>query len=505
MSRHASIGQGPNLAALNEAGRHFVSKQGKLLIGGKWEDATSGKTFDVIDPATEEVVCQVAEGDRPDVDRAVKAARKAFEGDWSRITPAGRERLLLKLADLVERNGEELAQLESLDNGKLVMFAQMIDVHGSVDFLRYMAGWATKIEGRTLDVSIGIPNMEFQAYTLRQPVGVCGQIIPWNFPLAMAIWKLAPALAAGCTSVLKPAEQTPLTALRLGELILEAGFPPGVVNIITGYGETAGAALVEHPGVDKIAFTGSTEVGKTIGKSAMNTLKRISLELGGKSPVIIAEDADLDSAIPGAANAIFFNQGEVCTAGSRLYVAEKVFDKVVAGVAAIANSMKLGPGYAPDSQMGPLVSKEQHDRVLGYIEKGRKEGGEVVAGGARHGDKGYFVRPTVFTNVAPHHTIVREEIFGPVVVASPYKSVDDIVAIANDTPFGLAAGVFTKDLSFAHRVVKRLKAGTVWVNCYGFVDPNLPFGGFKSSGIGRENGAAAIDLYTETKTVLMSV
>ena len=499
--------QKTNIAGLNEAARHFVSKRGKLLINGKWEDARSGRTIDVIDPATEDVVCQVAAGDKEDVDLAVRTARRAFEdSDWSRMAPAGRERLLLKLADLVERNGEELAQLESLDNGKLVMFAQMIDVHGTVDFLRYMAGWATKIYGRTMDVSFGFPpGAEYQAYTLRQPVGVCGQIIPWNFPLAMAIWKLSPALATGCTCVLKPAEQTPLTALRLGELIMEAGFPPGVVNIITGYGETAGAALVDHPGVDKIAFTGSTEVGKIIGKNAMNSLKRVSLELGGKSPVIIAEDANLDMAIPGAANAIFFNQGEVCTAGSRLYVADKIFDKVVDGVAGIAKSMKLGPGYDPASQMGPLVSKEQHDRVLGYIEKGRKEGGEVVAGGARHGNKGYFVQPTVFTKCGPNSTVVREEIFGPVVVATPFKSVDDIVGVANDTPYGLAAGVFTQDLSFAHRVVKRLKAGTVWVNCYGLVDPNLPFGGFKQSGFGRENGAAAIELYTETKTVLMSV
>ncbi len=505
MDRQAKF-ENANITALGEAARRFIGKPGKLLIDGKWENAASGKVFDVIDPATEQVVCQVAEGDKADVDRAVKAARKQFDGgDWSRLTAANRQNLLLKLADLIDRNGDELAPLESLDNGKLGLFAKMIDVHGTAEFLRYMAGWATKIEGRTLDVSIGIPNMEFQAYTLRQPVGVCGQIIPWNFPLAMAVWKLAPALAAGCTCVLKPAEQTPLTALRLGELILEAGFPPGVVNVITGYGETAGAALVEHPGVDKIAFTGSTEVGKAIGKSAMNTLKRLSLELGGKSPVIVAEDADLASTIPGVANAIFFNQGEVCTAGSRLYVADSIFDKVVAGVADIAKSMKLGPGYDPTSQMGPLVSKEQHERVLGYIEKGRKEGGEVVAGGAKHGDKGYFVQPTVFTKCGPQSTIVREEIFGPVVVATPYKSVDDIVAVANDTQYGLAAGVFTKDLSFAHRVVKRLRAGTIWVNCYGLVDPNLPFGGFKSSGMGRENGAAAIDLYTEQKTVLMSV
>ena len=313
-----------NIGGLDEAARGFVSKRGKLLIDGKWIEAASGKTFDVIDPASEEVVCQVAEGDREDIDRAVRAARKAFDdSDWSRMPPSGRERLILKLADLVEANADELAQLESLNNGKLVMMARWVDVQGTVDFLRYMAGWATKIAGRTLDVSIGIPNTEFQAFTLRQPVGVCGQIVPWNFPLAMAVWKLAPALATGCTSVLKPAEQTPLTALRLGELILEAGFPPGVVNVVTGFGETAGASLVEHPMVDKIAFTGSTEVGKLIGRSAMNGVKRVSLELGGKSPVIVTEDVDLSQAIPGAANAIFFNQGEVCTAGSRLYVAEE--------------------------------------------------------------------------------------------------------------------------------------------------------------------------------------
>ena len=495
-----------NIGGLDEAARGFVSKRGKLLIDGMWIEAASGKSFDVIDPASEEVVCKAAEGDREDIDRAVRAARKAFDdSDWSRMPPSGRERLILKLADLVEANADELAQLESLNNGKLVTMARWVDVQGAVDFLRYMAGWATKIAGRTLDVSIGIPNTEFQAFTLRQPVGVCGQIVPWNFPLAMAVWKLAPALATGCTSVLKPAEQTPLTALRLGELILDAGFPPGVVNIVTGFGETAGASLVEHPMVDKIAFTGSTEVGKLIGRSAMNGVKRVSLELGGKSPVIVTEDVDLSQAIPGAANAIFFNQGEVCTAGSRLYVAEGIYDKVVSGVADIAKSMKLGPGLDVSSQMGPLVSKEQFDRVLGYIEKGRNEGGEVVAGGARHGNKGYFVQPTVFTKCAPSATVVREEIFGPVVVATPYKSVDDIAAIANDTPYGLAASIWTKDLSFAHRLAKRIKAGTVWVNCHGLVDPNLPFGGFKFSGFGRENGAAAIDLYTEEKTVLMSI
>ena len=494
------------ISHLGAAAQSFLDRAGKLLINGEWVAAASGETFDAIDPATEGVICKLAAGDKEDIDRAVRAARKAFEDSaWSRMRPVERERLLLKLADLIEVNAEELAQLESLDNGKLVFFARVVDVQGTVDFFRYMAGWATKIEGKTLDVSIGMPGEEYQAYTLRQPIGVVGQITPWNFPLAMAAWKLAPALATGCTSVLKPAEQTSLTALRLGELILEAGFPAGVVNIVTGMGETAGAALTQHPGVDKIAFTGSTSVGKLIGKTAMDTVKRFSLELGGKSPVIVAGDADVALAAAGAANAIFFNSGQVCTAGSRLYIEHKIYDKVVAGLADIAKGTKLGPGHAPDSQMGPVVSQEQMDRVLGYIAKGKSEGGEVVAGGMRQGNQGYFVQPTVFAGVDPNSTIVREEIFGPVVVATPYKSVDDIAAVANDTTYGLAASIWTNDLSLAHRLTRRLKAGTVWVNTHNVVDPNLPFGGFKQSGIGRENGSAAIDLYTEVKTVVMKV
>ena len=494
------------ISHLGQAAQAFLSRAGKLLIDGKWVDAAAGKTFDAIDPATESVICQLAAGAAEDVDRAVKAARRAFDGsDWSRMRPVQRERLMLKLADLIEQNAEELAELESLDNGKLVFFARIVDVAGTVDFFRYMAGWATKVEGKTLDVSIGMPGEEYQAYTLLQPIGVVGQIVPWNFPLAMATWKLAPALAVGCTCVLKPAEQTSLTALRLGELILEAGYPAGVVNIVTGFGETAGAALTQHPGVDKIAFTGSTSVGKLIGRTAMDTMKRVSLELGGKSPMIVAGDMDAAAAAAGAANAIFFNAGQVCTAGSRLYVEHKIYDKVVAGLADIAKDTKLGPGYAPDSQMGPVVSQEQMDRVLGYIEKGKAEGGEVVTGGARHGNQGYFVQPTVFAGVDPGATIAREEIFGPVVVATPYKSVDEIAAVANDTPYGLAASIWTNDLSLAHRLTRRLKAGTVWVNTHNVVDPNLPFGGFKQSGIGRENGAAAIELYTEVKTVVMKV
>ena len=494
------------ISHLGEAAQSFVNRAGKMLIDGKWVAAASGKTFDAIDPASESVICQLALGDKEDVDRAVKAARKAFDdSDWSRVRPAHRERLMLKLADLIEANAEELAQLESLDNGKLVFFARIVDVAGTVDYFRYMAGWATKIAGQTLDVSLGMPGDEYQAYTLKQPVGVVGQITPWNFPLAMASWKIAPALATGCTVVLKPAEQTSLTALRLGELIMEAGFPAGVVNIVTGMGETAGAALVEHPGVDKIAFTGSTSVGKIIGKACMDSMKRVSLELGGKSPVIIAADANVEEAIAGASNAIFFNTGQVCTAGSRLYIEQKIYDKVVEGVANVAKSMKLGAGHLADSQMGPLVSAEQMERVLGYIDKGKREGGEVVAGGMRQGNQGYFVQPTVFAGVGPDATIVREEIFGPVVVATPYKSVDEIAAVANDTTYGLAASVWTNNLSLAHRLTRRIKAGTVWVNTHNVVDPNLPFGGMKQSGIGRENGAAAIELYTETKTVLMKV
>ena len=494
------------ISHLGAAAQGFLQRAGKLLINGEWVASASGKTFDAIDPATESVICQLAAGEKEDVDRAVKAARRAFDDSaWSRMRPVERERLMLKLADLIEHNAEELAELESLDNGKLVFFARIVDVQGTVDFFRYMAGWATKIEGKTLDVSLGMPGEEYSAFTLRQPIGVVGQIVPWNFPLAMASWKLAPALAVGCTCVLKPAEQTSLTALRLGELILEAGFPAGVVNIVTGFGETAGAALVEHPDVDKIAFTGSTEVGKLIGRTAMGSLKRVSLELGGKSPVIIAGDADVDVAVAGAANAIFFNSGQVCTAGSRLYIEHKLFDRVVEGVANVANSMKLGPGHAADSQMGPVVSQEQMERVMGYIEKGKAEGGEAVAGGARHGNQGYFVQPTVFTGLGPESALVREEIFGPVVVATPFKSVDEIAAEANNTSYGLAASVWTNNLSLAHRLTRRLKAGTVWVNTHNVVDPNLPFGGMKQSGIGRENGAAAIELYTELKTVVMKV
>lgn len=492
--------------ALGEAAQRFIAKRGRLLIDGEWQDAASGETFDAIDPSTERVICQVASGAAADVDRAVAAARRAFEdSDWSRLWPSDRQNLLLKLADLIDRNAEELAQLEALDAGKLLFLAKIVDVHGTAEYFRYMAGWATKLDGRSMQITHGMPGMETQGFVLREPVGVVGQIIPWNFPLAMAAWKLGPALASGCTVVLKPAEQTPLTALRLGELILEAGFPPGVVNIVTGFGETAGAALVAHPGVDKIAFTGSTAVGRQIGKACMDTMKRVSLELGGKSPVIVLEDANVEQAIQGAANAIFFHQGQVCAAGSRLYVQESIYDRVVEGLGKIASGMKVGSGFAPDSQMGPVVSQAQMERVLGYIDQGKAEGCELVAGGLRVGSQGYFVAPTVFANTQPDATIVREEIFGPVVVANTFKTLEEAAAIANDTPYGLAASIWSNNLSATHRLIRRVKAGTVWVNCHGMVDPHLPFGGFKQSGFGRENGPEALDLYTEKKAVLMSI
>ncbi len=488
---------------LSKAAADFIASPKKLLIDGEWVAAQSGKTFPVIDPATGIEVGAVAEGDAADVDKAARAARRAFEsGDWPKMRPADRQRIILKLADLIDAHAQELAELESLDNGKPVTFARIVDVGGAAEFLRYMAGWATKIEGSTIDISANmVPGAEYFAFTRKEPVGVVGQIIPWNFPLMMAVWKIGPALAAGCTIILKPAEQTCLTALRLGELALEAGVPKGVLNVITGFGDTAGAAIVDHPEVDKIAFTGSTQVGKIIGANAMKSMKRVSLELGGKSPVIVMGDADMDMAIPGAAMAIFFNAGQVCTAGSRLFVERKVFDKVTEGIAAFAKQMKVGAGLDPATQIGPLVSAEQQERVLSYIQSGISEGARPLVGGKALGDRGCFVEPTVFVDVKPDMKVVREEIFGPVVVAQPIDDVADIPAMANDTIYGLGASIWSNNLSFVHRLVPKIKAGTVWVNCHNVVDPNMPFGGFKQSGIGREMGRAVLDLYTETKSV----
>jgi phenylacetaldehyde dehydrogenase len=485
----------------NENVTGYVTKTRKMLINGKWVDSASGKTFKTYNPATGEVLSNVAEGDTEDIDRAVKAARAAFEtGPWSKISPSERGQMIWRLGDLLQKHLEEFAQLESLDNGKPLKIARVADLPLSIDHFRYYAGWATKIEGNTVPMS-GWKQGMFHAYTLREPVGVVGQIIPWNFPLLMAAWKLGPALATGCTIVLKPAEQTPLTALRLGELIQEAGIPDGVVNIVPGYGETAGAALAAHPDVDKIAFTGSTEVGKLILKAAAGNLKKVSLELGGKSPNIIFDDADLDSAIPGAASAIFFNQGQCCCAGSRLYVEKKAFDKVVEGVAANAAKIRVRPGFDPDSDLGPLVSEEQLNRVCGYLESGQKEGAKAVTGGSREGTTGYFVKPTVLVNTNPKMKVVQEEIFGPVVTAIPFSDPSEIVATANDTIYGLAAGVWTRDIKKAHQTAAKIKAGTVWINCYNVFDASLPFGGYKQSGWGREMGHEVLEHYTEVKSV----
>jgi phenylacetaldehyde dehydrogenase len=500
----ASIASQPEPSA---AVARFLKRTPNLLINGEWVESRSQGRVPVVDPATGREIASVPDANEADVDLAVAAARAALEkGPWADMLPAQRQALLWKLSDLVEKNADELAELESINNGKTKFMATIVDVAGTREYFRYMAGWATKIEGSTFQTSIGgPPGAKFHTYTAREPVGVVAQIIPWNFPLAMAAWKLAPALAAGCTCVLKPAEQTPLTALRLGELILEAGFPPGVINILTGLGETTGAALVAHPGVDKIAFTGSTAVGKMINKSATDSLKRVSLELGGKSPVIVLPDADLNTVVGGAAQAIFFNSGQVCCAGSRLLAHRKVFDQVVEGVSAAAQAIRLGPGLDPKTEMGPLVSREQQERVLGYIESGRAQGAKVMTGGEAPTANGYYVKPTVLANVRPDMKVVREEIFGPVLVAQRFDDIEEIAAAANDTPYGLGASIWSNDLRAVHRLVPKIRAGTVWVNCHNLVDANMPFGGYKQSGFGREHGRVAIEMYTELKSVCMAI
>ena len=481
----------------------FIGVPRQLFIDGRWTDAASGKTFETPNPATGETLAWVAEGDAEDIDRAVKAARRAFdEGPWSRLTPSERGRIIWRIGDLILAHLDELAQLASLDNGKPFTVAQAADVPLAADMFHYMAGWATKIEGNSIDISVPyMPGSNFHSYTLREPVGVVGQIIPWNFPLLMAAWKIAPALAAGNTVVLKPAEQTPLTALRLAGLIAEAGVPDGVVNVVSGLGHTAGAALAAHNDVDKVAFTGSTEVGKLIvAASAGSNLKKLTLELGGKSPNIVFEDA-VEGAIEGAAHAIFFNHGQCCVAGSRLYVHQSRFDEVVDGVAEIAKSIKLGSGLEAGTQMGPLVSEEQLQRVSDYVESGKAEGATALAGGGRFGDRGFFIEPTVLINTHGNMKVVREEIFGPVLVASPFTDLDEIAAQANDSEYGLGAGIWTKDISKAHALAKKLKAGTVWINCYNVFDAALPFGGYKQSGWGREMGHEVLNSYTQVKAV----
>ncbi|MGF7033082.1 aldehyde dehydrogenase (NAD+) [Paenibacillus mucilaginosus] len=475
----------------------FLQGTKRLFIGGQFVEAIAGRTFETPNPATGETLAVVSEGDAEDIDAAVRAARRAFdEGPWSRISAAERGRLMYKLADLIEENREELARLETLDNGKPIRETRGADLPLAIEHLRYYAGWTTKLTGQTIPVS-----GDYFNYTRHEPVGVVGQIIPWNFPLLMAMWKIGPALATGCTIVLKPAEQTPLSALYLAELIQEAGFPDGVVNIVPGFGETAGQALVNHPLVDKIAFTGSTEVGKLIMRQAADSLKRVTLELGGKSPNIILPDADLSRAIPGALSGIMFNQGQVCCAGSRLFIQKKVYDNVIADLALHCRNLKQGAGLEEGTEIGPLVSAEQQNRVLRYIEQGQSEGAELVYGGSNPYGAGYFVEPTVFADVRDEMTIAREEIFGPVVAAMPYEDLDDVLARANATDYGLAAGLWTENIKNAHYAASRLKAGTVWVNCYNVFDAASPFGGYKQSGIGREMGSYALDNYTEVKSV----
>ena len=493
--------------AIHDQVRAFLDKgPHKLLIDGRWEDAASGVSFEVLNPSDGSVLTHVAHGDKADVDRAVSAARRAFdEGPWRRMSGRERGRILFKLADLIEANLEQFAQLEALDNGKPLAVARAADVPLTAEHFRYYAGWADKLAGETLPVAPPYtPDARYLNYTVREPVGVVGQIIPWNFPLLMAAWKLGAALACGCCVILKPAEQTPLSAILLGRLIEEAGFPNGVVNIITGFGE-AGAALANHDDVDKVAFTGSTEVGHEIVRASAGNLKRVTLELGGKSPSVVFQDANLETAAAGAFSALFFNHGQCCCAGSRLFVQGKAYDEVVERITEMTKEIQLGPGMALETDMGPMVSKEQQERVNGYIEAGRASGADAHHGSEVPGDSGYFVRPTVFTNVNPDMTIVREEIFGPVICAQPFDDIEEVAAQANDTDYGLAAGIWTQDISKAHRLADRIRAGTVWINCYNMFDAASPFGGFKRSGYGREMGPHALDNYTETKSVWVQV
>ncbi|MGH2925976.1 MAG: aldehyde dehydrogenase family protein [Solirubrobacterales bacterium] len=492
--------------ALSPAAREFVEGDLRLVIGGERPEAADGRTFETIDPATGEAICAVPLAGGEDVERAVTAARGALEGPLRKVSASKRSGLMYSLAELIKANGAELAELESLDNGKPLKAANG-DIAASVAHLRYYAGWPTKIEGETIPVSA----RDVLCYTVREPVGVCAQIVPWNFPLLMATWKVAPALAAGCSIVLKPAEQTPLTALRLGELALEAGFPEGTLNVLTGDG-TTGAALVDSPGVDKVAFTGSTVVGREIGAKCGKALKRVTLELGGKSPNIILPDADLDKAIPGSYQGIYSNSGQACNAGSRLFVAAELFDEVTERLASFAREARVGPGLDPETEFGPVVSEEQFERVKGYIDSGVEDGAEMVVGGvagAGNGgggsdagpNAGYFVSPTLFTGVEDSMRIAREEIFGPVLVAMPFEDLDEVARRANDTEYGLAAGLWTRDVSNAHKLAGMLQAGNVYVNTWGGGDPAAPFGGYKASGIGREKGHANLDAYLETKMV----
>ncbi len=476
-------------------------RQTRMLIDGRFRDAQSGKTFATINPATEQKIADVAEGDAMDVDLAARAARKAFdEGPWPRTDPRERGRMMFKLADLIEQNAEELAGLETLDSGKPIRDCRAWDIPATIATFRYYAGWADKIHGQVIPVA----NRYF-TYTRREPVGVAGQIIPWNYPLCMLAWKWGPALIAGCTIVLKPAEQTPLSALRMGELAMEAGFPPGVVNIVPGYGPTAGAAIVRHPLVDKIAFTGEWRTAQTIMREAAEGLKRLTFELGGKSPNVIFADADMNLAVDGAFGAVFANMGQNCCAGSRVFIEERVHDEFIDRLSKKAAARKIGDPFDPEVEHGPQVDRDQFDKIMHYIDLGNRQGARCDAGGHRAGERGFFVQPTVFSSVRDDMAIATDEIFGPVVSVLKFNDIHEVARRANDTPYGLAAAVWTSDVNKAHLLSRRIRAGTVWVNCYNIVDPAAPFGGFKRSGIGRELGEKAIDNYAEIKTVCMDV
>ena len=490
----------------SQRAKDFLARKPQLFINNEWVDSSHDAVIDVEDPSSGKIIAHVVDASDKDVDRAVAAARAAVDDNrWYGLPPMVREKTMLRLADLLEENADFLAELEAIDNGKPKGMAGAVDIPGAISQIRFMAGWASKTGGQVIQ-PYTMPTGTVFSYTTKEPVGVCAQIVPWNFPLLMACLKIAPAIAAGCCTVLKPAEQTSLTALALADLVQKAGFPDGVVNIITGNGHTAGDRMVKHPDVNKIAFTGSTEIGKVINRNATETLKRVTQELGGKSPVVVMPDVDVASTAPGVAGGIFFNSGQVCVAGSRLFAHKSIFDQMLEGMAQTAGFWSPRASLDPEGHMGPLVSKEQHDKVMGYIEAGKRDGASVVMGGdVPASDGGYYVNPTILADVNPQMSVVREEIFGPVVVAQRFDELDEVAKMANDTAYGLGASVWTRDVSAMHKLASRIKSGTVWGNCHSVIDTALPFGGYKESGLGREQGQQGFEVYQETKTVIVQL